>query len=75
MKFNQDEQREFWNPYYKIMELSKEELLTKLNTWSRLELIDWLSWNIEMVFIEMKILDNILGKTEAIEIMTRQIHS
>lgn len=33
------------HPYYRIMELRGEQLYEKLNSWSRLELIDWLCWN------------------------------
>lgn len=33
------------HPYYRIMELKGEELYEKLNSWSRLELINWLCWN------------------------------
>ena len=67
------------HPYYQIMELEKEELLIKLNTWSRLELIDWLCWNDRNgVYRDEDSLSefgNVLGKEEAIEIMSRQIYS
>lgn len=33
------------HPFYKIMELKGDILLNELNTWSRLDLIEWLSWN------------------------------
>ena len=65
------------HPYYKIMELSKIDLEIELGSWSREELIDWLSWNDrngiyndEDSLLEM---GNILAKEEAIEIMIRQI--
>lgn len=65
------------HPYYQIMELEKEELLIKLNTWSRLELIDWLCWNdrngIYRDEESLSEVGNVLGKVEAIEIMSRQI--
>lgn len=65
------------HPYYQIMELEKEELLIKLNTWSRLELIDWLCWNdrngIYRDEDSLSEIGNVLGKEEAIEIMSRQI--
>jgi hypothetical protein len=59
------------------MELDKDKLQIELNSWSREDLIDWLSWNDrngvykdEDSLLEF---DNILGKTEAIAIITRQI--
>lgn len=67
------------HPYYQIMELKNKELQLELNTWTRLELIEWLCWNDrngvyrdEESLLEIGVL---LGKEEAIEIMTRQIHS
>lgn len=72
-----EEQRKLAHPYYKIMELSKEELQTKLETWSREELIEWLCWNdrngVYRDEDSMQEFDNILGKEEAIEIITRQL--
>jgi len=48
-----------------------------LNTWSRLELIDWLCWNdrngIYRDEDSLSEIGNILGKVEAIEITSRQI--
>lgn len=71
-----DEKR-FSHPYYKIMELKGDELQTKLNSWSRQELIDWLSWNDRNGVYQdedsLREFNNILGKEEAIEIITRQI--
>ncbi|REE16844.1 hypothetical protein DFQ09_10555 [Winogradskyella pacifica] len=71
------EEEKLRHPYYKIMELSKDKLHVELNSWSRLDLIDWLTWNDrngiykdEDSLLEM---GNILGKVEAIEIITRQI--
>jgi hypothetical protein len=65
------------HPYYKLMELKGEVLETELNSWSRLELIEWLCWNDRNgVYRDNQSLqefDNILGKEEAIEIITRQI--
>ena len=65
------------HPYYKLMELKGEALETELNSWSRLELIEWLCWNDRNgVYRDEQSLqefDNILGKEEAIEIITRQI--
>ena len=59
------------------MELKGDELQTKLNSWSRQELIDWLSWNDRNGVYQdedsLQEFNNILGKEEAIEIITRQI--
>ena len=63
--------------YYKLMELKGEVLETELNSWSRLELIEWLCWNdrngVYRDDQSLQEFDNILGKEEAIEIITRQI--
>lgn len=65
------------HPYYKLMELKGEVLETELNSWSRLELIEWLCWNdrngVYRDDQSLQEFDNILGKEEAIEIITRQI--
>lgn len=65
------------HPYYQIMELEKEELLIKLNTWSRLDLIDWLCWNDSNgIYRDEESLSEvgvILNKKLAIEIISRQI--
>ena len=67
------------HPYYQIMELNLVELQVELNSWSRLDLIDWLSWNDKNGIYRdedsLTEIGNILGKEEAIEIMSRQIHS
>ena len=65
------------HPYYKLMELSDDALETELNSWSRLELIEWLSWNDRNgVYRDEESLQefgNTVSKEEAIEIITRQI--
>lgn len=65
------------HPYYKIMELKGIELETELNSWSRLELIEWLSWNdkngVYKDEYSLREFGNIVSKDEAIEIMTKQI--
>ena len=65
------------HPYYKLMELKGEALETELNSWSRLQLIEWLCWNdrngVYRDDQSLQEFDNILGKEEAIEIITRQI--
>lgn len=71
------EQEKLRHPYYKIMELSEDLLRIELNSWSRLDLIDWLSWNDrngcyrdDEALSEVGV---ILGKEDAIAIMIRQI--
>ena len=65
------------NPDYKIMELTSIELSNELDSWSRQDLIDWLSWNDRNGVYKdddsLREFDNILSKEEAKEIMTRQI--
>ena len=77
MRTNIEAARKLQDPYYKLMELRGGELELKLNSWSRNELINWLSWNDPNGVYEdedsLREFDNILGKPEAIEIITRQI--
>lgn len=65
------------HPYYKIMELKGDELITQLNSWSREELIEWLCWNDRNgVYKDDESLQefgNTVSEEEAIEIITRQI--
>ena len=65
------------HPYYTIMELRGDVLFNELNSWSRLDLIEWLSWNDRNgVYKDEESLaefNNILSKEEAIEIMKRHI--
>ena len=65
------------HPYYKLMELSGDTLQSELNSWSREDLIEWLSWNDRNGVYKdedsLREFDNILSKEEAIEIITRQI--
>ena len=65
------------HPYYQIMDLKGEELNKKLNSWSRLELIDWLSWNDRNgVYTDddsLREFGNILTKEAAVEIITQMI--
>jgi hypothetical protein len=71
------EEEKLKNPYYKLMELRGEVLETELNTWNRLDLIEWLSWNDRNGVYKdeesMQEFGNILSKEEAIEIISRQI--
>ena len=72
-----NEEEKLKHPFYKLMELRGEALETELNSWSRLELIEWLCWNgrngVYRDDQSLQEFDNILGKEEAIEIITRQI--
>lgn len=65
------------HPYYKLMELSGAALETELNSWSRLDLIEWLSWNdrngVYRDKDSLREFGNVLSKEEAIEIITKQI--
>ena len=71
------EEEKLKHPYYRLMELKGEALETELNSWSRLELIEWLCWNdrngVYRDDQSLQEFDNMLGKEEAIEIITRQI--
>lgn len=72
-----DESEKLNHPYYKLMELRGDSLKTELNSWSRLELIEWLCWNDKNgVYRDEESLGefgNIMTKEEAIEIITNQI--
>lgn len=63
--------------YYKLMELNEKTLETELNSWSRLDLIEWLFWNdrngINKDQESLQEYGNTVSKEEAIEIITRQI--
>lgn len=71
------EQEKVRHPFYKIMELKGDVLLNELNSWSRLDIIEWLSWNDSNGVYKdedsLREFDNVLSKEEAIEIMARQI--
>ncbi|MCZ4318758.1 hypothetical protein O4H26_07135 [Aequorivita viscosa] len=71
------EERKLQDPYYKLMELRGDELQLKLNSWTRNELITWLKWNdpngVYRDEDSLREFDRILSKTEAMEIITRQI--
>ena len=72
---NQEEKLKHLN--YKLMELKGHALETELNTWSRIDLIEWLCWNDRNgVYKDEESLcefGNTVSKDEAIEIITRQI--
>ena len=77
MKKNISEDEKHRHPFYAIMELKGDVLSKELNSWSRLDLIEWLSWNdsngVYRDEESLAELDNILSKEEAIKIMTKQI--
>ena len=74
-----EEDEKHRHPYYKIMELKGDFLVEELTTWSRLDLIEWLSWNDKNGVYKddqsLKEFGNILGKDEAIEIIIKQINN
>lgn len=71
------EEENLKHPYYKLMELRGVALETELNSWSRLDLIEWLSWNDQNGVYKdeesLREFGNTVSKKEAIEIITRQI--
>lgn len=71
------EEEKLKHPYYKLMLLKGETLETELNSWSRLDLIEWLCWNDRNgIYKDKESLQefgNTVSKKEAIEIITRQI--
>lgn len=77
MSLQISEEEKLRHPYYKLMELREERLLFELNSWSRENLIEWLCWNDRNGVYKdedsLREFNNILGKEEAIEIITRQI--
>ncbi|MDY0930750.1 hypothetical protein [Chryseobacterium sp. CFBP8996] len=72
-----DDEEKLKHPYYQLMELKGIELEKELNTWSRLNLIDWLSWNdrngVYKDIDSQREFGNVLRKEEAIEIITKHI--
>lgn len=77
MKYYSNEKNKLNQTYYKIMELRGQELQSVLSSWSRIELIEWLVWNDKNgVYRDedsIQEFNNILSKSEAIEIIMRQI--
>jgi hypothetical protein len=77
MKIFISEDEKTRHPFYKIMDLKGDILFNELNSWSRLDLIEWLCWNdANGVYKDEESLaefGNILSKEEAIEIMIKQI--
>lgn len=71
------EREKLRHPNYAIMELRDDILIKKLNSWTRIDLIDWLSWNDRNGIYKdedsLQEFNNILSREEAVEIMVRQI--
>lgn len=72
-----NEEEKLKHPYYKLMELRDDALEAELNSWTRLDLIEWLCWNDRNgVYRDNESLQefgNTVSKEDAIEIITRQI--
>jgi hypothetical protein len=77
MKTYISEDEKIRHPFYTIMNLKGDDLLNELNSWSRLDLIEWLSWNDSNGIYKdeesLTEIGTVLSKEEALEIMTRQI--
>jgi len=74
-----DQNRKLRHPFYKIMELGIEELQMELQSWERIELIEWLRWNDKNGVYDdeqsLREFGHILEKDEAIKIILRQIYN
>ena len=72
-----NEEEKLKHPFYKLMELRNDALERELNSWSRLDLIEWLCWNdrngVYRDNESMQEFGDIVNIEEAIEIITRQI--
>lgn len=77
MSLNIGEEEKLKHPYYKLMELRGDALDKELNSWARLDLIEWLCWNDRNGIYKdeqsLQEFGNTVSKEEAIEIITRQI--
>ena len=73
--FNEEEKLK--HPYYKLMELKGADLENELNSWSRLDLIEWLCWNdrngVYRDEDSLREFGNTVSKELGIEIITKQI--
>lgn len=71
------EEQKLRHPNYQVMELKGNALEKELNSWSREDLIEWLSWNDRNGVYKdedsMREFGTTVSKEEAIEIITRQI--
>ena len=73
--FNEEEKLK--HPYYKLMKLKGADLENELNSWSRLDLIEWLCWNdrngVYRDEDSLREFGNTVSKELGIEIITKQI--
>ncbi|MNR22804.1 hypothetical protein D3C85_1397790 [compost metagenome] len=71
------EEEKLKHPYYKLMELRGDALESELNSWSRLDLIEWLCWNdrngVYRDEDSLQEFGNTVSKEEAVEIIFRHI--
>lgn len=71
------EEEKLKHPYYQLMELKGEALAIELNSWSRLDMIEWLCWNdsngVYRDDESLQEMGNTVTKEEAINIITKQI--
>ena len=72
-----NEEEKLKHPNYKLMELQGADLENELNSWSRLDLIEWLCWNdrngVYRDEDSLQEFGNTVSKELAIEIITKQI--
>ena len=72
-----NEEEKLKHPYYKLMDLKSADLENELNSWSRLDLIEWLCWNdrngVYRDEDSLQEFGNTVSKELAIEIITKQI--
>ncbi len=65
------------HPFYRLMELTDENLKIELASWTRNDLIAWLQWNDPNGIYNDKDskreFNNVMSRKQGIEIMTRQI--
>jgi hypothetical protein len=77
MSLNIGEEEKLKHPFYKLMDLRGDALENELNSWTRLDLIEWLCWNDRNGIYKdeqsLQEFGNTVSKEEAIEIITKQI--
>jgi len=65
------------HPFYRLMELTDENLKIELASWTRNDLIAWLQWNDPNGIYNDKDskreFNNVMSRKQGIEILTRQI--
>lgn len=72
-----NEEEKLKHPYYKLMELQGADLENELNSWSRIDLIEWLCWNdrngVYRDEDSLQEMGNTVSKEEAMSIIIKQI--